>query len=102
MEASDRYGSLVYKYRGMDYLRLAVFWSGDRLIDWENGSCGFEAVYSIDILAGRGHRRHPVKCGDLCGAAGRLARRQLIKGMDCFKLSMPFFFSFSGHATGGV
>jgi len=86
----------------MDYLRLAVFWSGDRLIDWENGSCGFEAVYSIDILAGRGHRRHPVKCGDLCGGAERLARRQLIKGMDCFKLSMPFFFSFSGHATGGV
>lgn len=34
----------------MDYLRLAVFWSGDRLIDWENGSCGFEAVYSIDIF----------------------------------------------------
>ncbi len=50
MEASDRYGSLVYEYRGMDYLRLAVFWSGDRLIDWENGSCGFEAVYSIDIF----------------------------------------------------
>ena len=81
MEASDRYGSLVYEYRGMDYLRLAVFWSGDRLIDWENGSCGFEAVYSIDILAGRGHRRHPVKCGDLCGGAERLARRQLIKGI---------------------
>lgn len=52
---------------------------------------------------GRRHRRrHPVKCGDLCGGAERLARRQLIKGMDCFKLSMPFFFSFSGHATGGV
>ena len=50
MEASDRYGSIVYEYRGMDNRRHALFKSRDRLIDWENGSCGFEAVYSIDIF----------------------------------------------------
>ena len=50
VEASDRYSSLVDEYRGMDYLRLAVFSSGDRLIDWENGTCGFESEYFIDML----------------------------------------------------
>lgn len=50
VEASGRYSSLVDEYRGMDYLRLAVFSSGDRLIDWENGTCGFESGYFIDML----------------------------------------------------
>lgn len=51
---------------------------------------------------GRGRRRHQDKCGDLCGGAERLVRRQLINGMDCFKLSMPFFFLFFGSNMVGV
>lgn len=51
VEVSGRYTSLFDEYQSqMDLLRLTVFSSGDRLIDWNSGECGFNSEYFVDLL----------------------------------------------------